>query len=179
MCKRHNDSCGFTRRDRRDWIPRSPDLTPCDVCPVGICERPRMPQSLRERISQAIANVDESYRVVVGRATNWALIEHLWISVRVILVCRSRYSAVGMTTGYGHDHGGVGVRVPVWSRIFLFSTSSRPVLGPTQSPIRWVPGALSPEVKRMGREADHWSPTSTKVKKTWIYISTPPYAFIA
>jgi hypothetical protein len=38
---------------------------------------------------------------------------------------------------------------------FLFSTSSRPTLGPTQPPIQWVPGALSPGVKRQGRESDH------------------------
>jgi hypothetical protein len=28
-----------------------------------------------------------------------------------------------------------------WQYIFLFSTASRPPLGPTQPPIRWVPGA--------------------------------------
>jgi hypothetical protein len=27
------------------------------------------------------------------------------------------------------------------------------------------------------READHSPPTSAEVKKTWIYTSTPPYAF--
>jgi hypothetical protein len=32
--------------------------------------------------------------------------------------------------------------------------------GPTQPPIQWVPRALSLEVKRQGREADH-SPTSS------------------
>jgi hypothetical protein len=33
---------------------------------------------------------------------------------------------------------------------------SRPALGPTQSPVQWVPGVLSPAVKaRPGREADH------------------------
>jgi hypothetical protein len=51
-------------------------------------------------------------------------------------------SVVGIATGYGLDDRGVGVRVPVGSRIF--STSSRPALGPTQPPIQWVPGALSP-----------------------------------
>jgi hypothetical protein len=34
---------------------------------------------------------------------------------------------------------------------FLFSKSSRPNLGSTQPPIQWVPGALSPGVKRPGR----------------------------
>jgi len=38
---------------------------------------------------------------------------------------------------------------------FLFTTVSRPVLGPTQPPVQWIPGALSLGVKRPGREADH------------------------
>jgi hypothetical protein len=62
---------------------------------------------------------------------------------------------------------------------FLFSTSSRPALGPTQPPIEWVPGALSPGVKQTGHEADHSPPASAEVKKTWIYTSTPPYASMA
>jgi hypothetical protein len=40
-------------------------------------------------------------------------------------------------------------------------------------------GALSPGVKRPGREADHSPPANAEDKKTWIYISTPPYAFMA
>jgi hypothetical protein len=56
---------------------------------------------------------------------------------------------------------------------FLFSTSSRSVLGPTQPPIQWEPG-----VKLPGPEGDHSPRTSTEVKKTWIYTSTPPYAFM-
>jgi hypothetical protein len=74
-----------------------------------------------------------------------------FISMNTTLV--SRDSAVGIVTGYWLDDRGVGVRVPVGSRIF--STSSRPALGPTQPPIQWVPGALSPGVKLRGREADH------------------------
>jgi hypothetical protein len=50
-------------------------------------------------------------------------------------------SVVGIATGYGLDERGVGVRVPLGSRIF--STSSRPILGPTWPPNQWVPGALS------------------------------------
>jgi len=36
-----------------------------------------------------------------------------------------------------------------------------------------VPEALSPEIKRPGREADHSLPTSTKIKNTWSYTSIP------
>jgi hypothetical protein len=48
--------------------------------------------------------------------------------------------------------------------IFLFSTASRTALGPTQSPIQWLPGTLSLGVKRPGRETDHSPPSSTEVK---------------
>jgi hypothetical protein len=37
-------------------------------------------------------------------------------------------------------------------------------LGLTQPPIQWVPGALSPGVKRPGRESDHSPATNAKVK---------------
>jgi hypothetical protein len=49
--------------------------------------------------------------------------------------------------------------------IFLFTTASRTALGPTELPIQWVPGALSLEVKRPGREADHSPPSSAEVKE--------------
>jgi hypothetical protein len=39
-------------------------------------------------------------------------------------------------------------------KIFLFSASSKPTLGPTQPLIQWVPGALSAEVEWHWREAD-------------------------
>jgi hypothetical protein len=90
----------------------------------------------------------------------------------------NRDSAVGIATGYGlddRDKSSSRGRV----KNFLFCTSSRPVLGSTQPPFQWVPGAPSPGVKRPRREADYSSPTSAEVKKTWVYIFTPPYAFMA
>jgi hypothetical protein len=48
--------------------------------------------------------------------------------------------------------------------ISLNSTESRPALGPTQPPIQWVRGALSPMVKRPGREADQSPPSTAEVK---------------
>jgi hypothetical protein len=49
---------------------------------------------------------------------------------------------------------GSRVRCVAGLGIFLFTTASRPALGPTQPPIKWVPGTISLEVKRPGREAD-------------------------
>jgi hypothetical protein len=59
------------------------------------------------------------------------------------------------------------------------SMLSRLSLGSTQPPIQWVPGALSLGVKRQGREADLSPPSSAKVKKTWVYTFTLPYASMA
>jgi hypothetical protein len=57
---------------------------------------------------------------------------------------------------------------PGRGKIILLSTASRPVLGLTHPPIQWVLGALSPEVKRPGSDADHSHSTNAEVKNTWI-----------
>jgi hypothetical protein len=49
--------------------------------------------------------------------------------------------------------------------LLRYFTAARPVPGPTQPPVQRVPGALSPGVKRSGREADH-SPSSAEVKNS-------------
>jgi hypothetical protein len=58
--------------------------------------------------------------------------------------------------------------------IFLFTTTSRPALVPTQPPIQCVPGALSLGLKRPRREDDHSPPSSAKVKE-WVelYLHSP------
>jgi hypothetical protein len=73
----------------------------------------------------------------------------------------SRDSSVDIAMGYGLD---VRVSIPGRGMIFLFSTMSRLVLGPTQHPTQWVPGAPSPSVKREGREADQSRPSSAEVR---------------
>jgi hypothetical protein len=88
----------------------------------------------------------------------------------------SRDSSVGITTGYGMDDRGVGVRVPVGIRIFSFPRRPDQLWG---SPNQWIPGTLSPGLKLSGRGADHSPPTDAEVKKMWLYTSTPPYAFMA
>jgi hypothetical protein len=57
--------------------------------------------------------------------------------------------------------------------LFVFTTASRPALGPTHPPIQRIPRVPSPGEKRLGREADHSHPSSVGVKNAWSYTSTP------
>jgi hypothetical protein len=50
------------------------------------------------------------------------------------------------------------------AEIFLFTTTSRPVLGPIQSPVLWVTQAF-PRIKHLVHDTDHPPPSSAKVKK--------------
>jgi predicted membrane protein len=90
----------------------------------------------------------------IFKSTNFWDITHLLgrikpnkIPVTLLAACWRR------ATGYT-----AGVRLPVGARYLLYSTSFTPALGHTQPPIQWVTGALSPEVKRPRREADHSLP---------------------
>jgi hypothetical protein len=49
------------------------------------------------------------------------------------------FYVVGIATGYGLDGRGL---IAGRGKIYLFSTASRPALGPTQLPIQWLPGVL-------------------------------------
>jgi hypothetical protein len=46
-------------------------------------------------------------------------------------------------------------------------------MGLTESPIQWVFGCLSQEVKWPVCETDHSPPSSAEVKNVWSYTSTP------
>jgi hypothetical protein len=70
-------------------------------------------------------------------------------------------SSVGIVMGYGPDGQGA---IPNRSKIFLLSIAFRLALGPTQPPIQWTLGAISPWVNWPGREADYSLPSSTEVK---------------
>jgi hypothetical protein len=63
-------------------------------------------------------------------------------------------------SGYRLEDRAIGVRSRQGQGIFALTSVSRQALRPTQPPVQWVPGVLSPGVKaRPGRDADH-SPTS-------------------
>jgi hypothetical protein len=87
--------------------------------------------------------------------------------------CGSGNSGVGIATGYGLDGRGVGVRISAGSRIFSSPRCSDRLWGAPNLPSNGY------RVKRPGRETDHSHPASAEVKKTWIYISALPYAFMA
>jgi hypothetical protein len=73
---------------------------------------------------------------------------------------------MGWTTGFNSRHGAMVV-------FFIIVTASGLVLGPTQPLIQWVPEALSPGVRRPGREADHSHPSSAEVRNAWKITSLP------
>jgi hypothetical protein len=67
-----------------------------------------------------------------------------------------------MMTGFGLDD----------RRSISITTVSRPAQRPAQPPMEWVPGAFSPGVKRLEREADYLYPYSANVKNGAIVSST-------
>jgi hypothetical protein len=73
---------------------------------------------------------------------------------------------------YGLDGRGSN---PGRGKIFLISTASRPALGSNQILIEWVPGAISPELERPGREDDRSLPSNAEVNGGAI----PPLVFKA
>jgi hypothetical protein len=59
----------------------------------------------------------------------------------------------------------------------MSTIASRSSVGLTQSPLEWVPGALSPRLKRPVRKSDHSPPSSAEVENAWSYTPTPPFLY--
>jgi hypothetical protein len=57
----------------------------------------------------------------------------------------NRVSSGSIVSDYGLDDRAIGVRSPAGAKEFFSLTSvCRPALRPTQPPVQWVPGVLSP-----------------------------------
>jgi hypothetical protein len=81
-----------------------------------------------------------------------------------------RNSALGIATGWTAEGSEFESRYgQEFSLLHIVQTGS----GVHPTSYRMDTGGSFP-----GRKADH-SPTSAEVKKTWVYTSTPPYAFMA
>ena len=81
--------------------------------------------------------------------------------------CSGRSSSVGIATDYGLDGPGSN---PGGDEIFR---PSRPALGPTQPPVKWVP-VLSRGKVRPGPAADHSPPSSAAVMEEYCCTSIHP-----
>jgi hypothetical protein len=79
--------------------------------------------------------------------------------------------SVGIVTGYGLDGPGIESQ---WGRDFPHL--SRPALGPTQSPVQWVP-SLSRGIERTQLETDPSPLLVPWTKKVELYLYSPygPY----
>jgi hypothetical protein len=76
-----------------------------------------------------------------------------------------------IVVGYGLDNQGFQHRQGL--EIFLFTTISRPALGPTQPTTQWMPEALSLGVKWPVHKADHSPPSTAKDKCMELYLHSP------
>jgi hypothetical protein len=119
----------------------------------------------------------------------WSSVWRVVISICTFLLCVNSYSDVGVAKLWAHIwqiYQNCNLLATAWTigvlgfdsrrglGIFLLSTPSRPALGPTNPPIQWVLGALSPGIKRPGHEADHSSPSSAEVKEWLALYFHPP-----
>ena len=106
--------------------------------------------------------------------TSWILhlvIHFVDLAVKMYLSCSLKVGwdgVVGIATRYRPDSSGI---ISWWGQDF--PQMSKLALGPTQSPIQWVP-CLSLGVKQLGRGIDHLPPSSAEVKeRVELYLYTP------
>jgi hypothetical protein len=92
----------------------------------------------------------------------------LLLMVTLIVLCKAYKlcwcSSVHIVSDYTVEDQVTGFDSRQRQKIFPLVSVSRPALGPTQHPVQWVPGVLSPGRARPVRDADHSPPSSAEVK---------------
>ena len=84
-----------------------------------------------------------------------------------------RVRVVGIMTWTQTERSGVRIR-PGAKKNFSHLQNFQMASDIQPAAIQLIPAALSLEVQRPGREADHSPPSSDEVKSEWNYTSTPP-----
>jgi hypothetical protein len=97
---------------------------------------------------------------------------HVAKMVHLTLIFSEPGSLVSIVSGRPGDGGSIPGR---GGRIFPLACVSRPTLGPTQPPVKWVPGVLSPGLKR-GRDVTLTTHPHlmTRWRMSRSYTSSPP-----
>jgi hypothetical protein len=107
----------------------------------------------------------------------YLLYRHVCVSVRIPVRCNfltlsnsmSRGSSVGIATGYELHYRGVGVPVPLASRIFYSPLRPHRLWGPPDLLSNRYQGLFPRGIKRQGREANHSPPTSVEVHTSTLH----------
>jgi hypothetical protein len=99
-----------------------------------------------------------------------------------ILKSVSRGSSVSIVSGYGWTTGRSRFDPRQRQRICSLASVSRPVLGPTQPPVQWVPRVLSPGLKR-GRRVTltthpHLMPSRDEYELYLLSIQAPAWRVV-
>jgi hypothetical protein len=123
--------------------------------------------------------------LLIGRLGGLRPVWMRWRREKVFLYCPCRESNLGplariLVTVLCCSM--FGMKVTDFNGIYFVSHTapfSTPDLGPSQPPTQWVSGVLSPEVKRLGREAHCLPPSLAEVKNACGYTSTRSYVFVS
>jgi hypothetical protein len=95
------------------------------------------------RLNKPRSNYKTTWQLILINTCAFLILDLL---SRYINILSSRGSAVGIATGYGLDDKGVGIRVPVGSRIFISSCRPDRLWGPTNLSNEYggsIPGVIA------------------------------------
>jgi hypothetical protein len=93
--------------------------------------------------NKALTGNESLYKISAGTLNTRKSGECLYWGT-LLLPNRSRCNSGSIVSYFGLDDREIGVRSSQGQSIFPLTSVSRPALGPTQPPVQWEPGVLSP-----------------------------------